>query len=833
MSGNFTTKKEGCCILTMLKPLTASNLIKDFGLETPLARGTVRALYAALANAASKLQQELLASWLGDTGRGEKINARVQAREKRALGELLGRLGLKDRTWQKEFLLISLHTYFTLLVKMLALPLIGGTYPNHGEAGVEAMGEWAAAMEGRGIFRLTDKPNGAASPWYLKVWGPDLARALGRLLEALGAYDFSPDRLPQEDIMQYLYHSLLPPGLRHGLGEFYTPGWLAKYLFSLLEPDIPSLLALGDNGGVLDPTCGSGAFLLQALGALRKGAAAAGMREGELLGVLPRLVVGVDRNPLAVLTARVNYLFAIADLLPLLPESFVAPVYLADTLLAPPPQLEGSSFNYIIGNPPWINWETLPVSYRRETHSLWEKYGLYQHKGYDALLGKSKDDLAVLMTYVVLHRYLAPGGRLAFVITQSIFKTTGAGQGFRSFVLPGGVPVKVVQVEDLSALKPFPGAKNRTALMVLDKGKPTTYPVPYIHWQPRPGAGSPRPDGSLRDVKRSTQRLALLGQPVDPTKATSPWLTACPKALEALEKIIGPSPYRAREGVNTGGANGVFYLHLLKEDAEDSKRVVAKNLTTGIKRPVPQVKVCLEGELIYPLLRGRDIKPWLGEPQAYILLTHRAGEKLRAIPAGELKSKYPHVAQYLDGFASILGQRRTRVVRNLMAAGPFYSIFALGDYTFAPYKVVWQRIGRKLTAAVVSRKKTPFPVQKMVIPNDSTVFVPFEEAGEAHYFCALLNSTPAQFVIRSTSVLATGSFASPHILEKIAIPQYNPHKSLHRDLASLGQRAAILASQGGDGRGLEEEMDILASRLWSLTRAERRQVQLSLQQYRD
>ena len=93
------------------------------------------------------------------------------------------------------------------------------------------------------------------------------------------------------------------------------------------------------------------------------------------------------------------------------------------------------------------------------------------------------------MTYVALHRYLAPQ-RLALLL-QSIFKTI-AGQGFVFFVCPG-VPVKVVQAEDLSALKPFPGAKIVPPLWCWTR-KPTTYPVP-IHWQPRPGFS--RPDGSL------------------------------------------------------------------------------------------------------------------------------------------------------------------------------------------------------------------------------------------------------------------------------------------------------------------------------------------------
>lgn len=56
----------------------------------------------------------------------------------------------------------------------------------------------------------------------------------------------------------------------------------------------------------------------------------------EILAAASRLVVGVDRNPLAVLAARVNYLLALANLLPEAGEQFIPPVYLGDTVLSRP-----------------------------------------------------------------------------------------------------------------------------------------------------------------------------------------------------------------------------------------------------------------------------------------------------------------------------------------------------------------------------------------------------------------------------------------------------------------------------------------------------------------
>ena len=128
-------------------------------------------------------------------------------------------------------------------------------------------------------------------------------------------------------------------------------------------------------------------------------------------------------------------------------------------------------FDYIVGNPPWVNWESLPEEYRQDSKKLWAKHGLFPHGGMDTILGKGKKDISMLMTYEAMDSYLKDGGKLAFVITQSVFKTSGAGQGFRRFRLGSGTPIKPVYVDDLSSFQCFEGATNRTAVVVLQKGQ--------------------------------------------------------------------------------------------------------------------------------------------------------------------------------------------------------------------------------------------------------------------------------------------------------------------------------------------------------------------------
>ena len=138
------------------------------------------------------------------------------------------------------------------------------------------------------------------------------------------------------------------------------------------------------------------------------------------------------------------------------------------------------SFDYVIGNPPWVNWQSLSDDYRAKTWPLWAKYGLFSLKGQAARLGGGKKDLAMLFTYACIDNYVKDQRRLGFIITQTLFKTKGAGDGFRRFQLGKGAHFQAHQVDDLSDFQPFEGATNRTAIVTFQKGRPTKYPLPYV-----------------------------------------------------------------------------------------------------------------------------------------------------------------------------------------------------------------------------------------------------------------------------------------------------------------------------------------------------------------
>lgn len=104
------------------------------------------------------------------------------------------------------------------------------------------------------------------------------------------------------------YENIFPFHVRHAMGEYYTPLYLA-------EGVVDSALKIydKDNPNILDPTCGSGIFILTSLKKTK----------GK--------VYGIDINPLSVLTAKINYLLNKFNL----ENKIEIPIYLGDSTYLP------------------------------------------------------------------------------------------------------------------------------------------------------------------------------------------------------------------------------------------------------------------------------------------------------------------------------------------------------------------------------------------------------------------------------------------------------------------------------------------------------------------
>jgi hypothetical protein len=367
------------------------------------------------------------------------------------------------------------------------------------------------------------------------------------------------------------------------------------------------------------------------------------------------------------------------------------------------------------------------------------------------------------------------------------------------------------------ALQPFEGASNRTAVMVLEKGKPTTYPVPYTVWRKVKGARFTY-DSTLEEVTNATKQLNFVAEPVNPTDPTSPWLTARPKAIKAVRKVLGKSDYKAHEGVNTGGANAVYWVNIVLKRPDGL--VVVRNITEGAKVKVDEVTEPIEPDLLYPLLRGRDVQRWKAEPSAWILVPHTVATGWQAISEEQMQRNYPRTWGYLSRFRQVL---LNRVAYKLLRMGhPFYILKDISTYTFAPWKVVWRgQVAPQLIAAVVSTLSS-----KVIVPDQTAYFAPFDSAMAAHFFCALLNSSSVRFAYAAHGY----KHVSMDFVRYIRIPRFDPNNPVHLRLAELSMQAHEAAKIGDEMRlrEIEAEIDRWAAKLWNLTDDELRDIQQSL-----
>ncbi len=129
----------------------------------------------------------------------------------------------------------------------------------------------------------------------------------------------------ESDVLKILYELLIDREERHGLGEYYTPDWLAaKIVRHAVERPIEQR--------VLDPACGSGTFLFHAIRNFIKEAEEVGLGRGATRGRGDEPLAGMDIHPVAVIIARVTYLLALAPVIARRAGSLSIPVYLGDAM---------------------------------------------------------------------------------------------------------------------------------------------------------------------------------------------------------------------------------------------------------------------------------------------------------------------------------------------------------------------------------------------------------------------------------------------------------------------------------------------------------------------
>lgn len=309
---------------TNRKSLSEKNVISSFGHGSVISRAILNAMYEALSHISDQRTRMFLNEWKRLFGQvaGKVADNSIQA-EAAAYGLEIHNYGEAIR------FVFAVHTTFALIIKHIALYVLRSKNAldtlsdelKHGKQLKDLSTRLESGEEYKALG-INNFLEGDYFCWYTFEWSDSIETAIHLLLNEIDEYEPETASLKPEsirDLIKGLYEGLLSKKMRHSLGEYYSPDWMAQYVLD------QSSYRPGQR--LLDPTCGSGTFLVMAIQRC--------IAEQLPLKDILDTVYGIDMNPLAVLSARTNYILSIEPLLKTIDESIEIPIYLGDAIFSP------------------------------------------------------------------------------------------------------------------------------------------------------------------------------------------------------------------------------------------------------------------------------------------------------------------------------------------------------------------------------------------------------------------------------------------------------------------------------------------------------------------
>ncbi|MFW9890232.1 MAG: hypothetical protein ACFFER_18770, partial [Candidatus Thorarchaeota archaeon] len=245
-----------------------------------------------------------------------------------------------------------------------------------------------------------------------------------------------------------------------------------------------------------------------------------------------------------------------------------------------------------------------------------------------------------------------------------------------------------------------------------------------------------------------------------------------------------------------------------------SGRLHVKNKGDVGKKKVPIKQGTVESDLVYLLVRGREISKWSFKPNLYVVIPHLSNTGWRAIPEETMMTEYPEAYKFLHQFKEMLNKRSGK--KQLRKNHPMYILGSIGKHTFEPFKVAWGSISKQVKAAVLEPLDDPYLGRKIPMLEHSAMYLETASWEEAHFVCALLNSTPSQVTINCFK----GMGAYGNISRLISIPRFNVEDSTHLLLSDLSREAHRRTRAGKSVASIEAAIDKYAIEVWDLDEPE-------------
>lgn len=479
-------------------------------------------------------------------------------------------------------------------------------------------------------------------------------------------------------------------------------------------------------------------------------------------------------------------------------------------------------FDVVIGNPPWLTWTKLPEAWRAQSEPLWKRAGLwYTPAEPGESFNLQTSDIATLVYAVSLIRYAKDGGYVGLLTPKALIDADPGSRAFRQFRLrpdprdKADVPETDVQfgavwVDDWSKIQPFnPDAANRPIFLLTQRGRSQDLETPGVLWEREPNVQLDK--SSWRAARPTLRENQGNFAPVDPQVLTSAWRFQHASRPDLIQG--GTNNYTFGKGLDTRGANGIFLVDVKSpKPAQGQKKATIKitnRPSEGRNKEVQQTSGTVETELIYPVLRGRDVSHWVAKPSLYMIFPHDPDDVDRAMPADRFKKEYPKGLAWLSRHRGLLENRRTPPSRNWdmsRSGDDWVRLDGPLKHMSGDHLVVVRELSNRPAAALVEagmdlnlggRKVAPLVDHKLMFYSASC-------RAEALYLVAMINSTPMQDLMES---FVNSTSVSPTSLSRLPIPDFDADDPAIRQLLRIANDIARSEDPAARHAALREELD--------------------------
>ena len=478
------------------------------------------------------------------------------------------------------------------------------------------------------------------------------------------------------------------------------------------------------NIKVLDPACGSGAFLITAFEFLLKQTNMIDEKLLDLTGeqdlfsdttryILENNIFGVDLNRESVEITKLSLWLKSANKNKtlttlennikcgnsLIKDKEVAKDLVFDWEKEFPEVFENGGFDIVIGNPPYVRQESI------------KEIKPYLEQNYRVYTGVA--DLYCYF-YELGYNLLKDNGYLGFITSNKWFRAK-YGEKLREFLLNN---TEFYNIVDYNGTKIFEGAtvdsnilifkKNRVKNSIFSLQIADTIPIEY------------------EQEKLSKESFIFINQNEDSIK----------EKIERIGKPLKEWDININRGITTG-LNDAFII-----DRETRDKLLEEDYKNS--------------EIIKPLLRGKDIEKYnINYADFYLINSHNGKAGKGAIDI----ENYPQIKKWLERFEPKLSKRADK------GKTPFNLRNCAYLKEFEKEKIVWQRVTKENTFALA---------EKDTFILDSMAFLSNIEK-EKKYLLGILNSKLIYFYLNQyTHKYGNNGFLlSNQYVEKLPIKPYN------------------------------------------------------------